>query len=138
MEVETSKASSPFSAYDILGVAPTATQDDIRVAYRIAARRYHPDTNSNPDAKDLFISATEAYELLSDVTKRKKYDAVRKILQQEKQKEAEINNKYTGNQGFTSGSVLMGNVGIFNSGSNINIRPQYTGIFGGSANIHMP
>lgn len=103
MEVETKP--SPLSAYDILGIIPNATQDDIRVAYRIMARRYHPDVSSDPDAKDLFISVTEAYELLSDVARRRKYDAVRKILQQEKQDEEERNNQYTNNPFMSSCGV---------------------------------
>ncbi|HUV01655.1 MAG TPA: DnaJ domain-containing protein [Bacteroidales bacterium] len=50
--------------YEVLGLAADASIGDIKKAYRKKARLYHPDINPSPDAKDLFIKATEAYELL--------------------------------------------------------------------------
>jgi hypothetical protein len=50
--------------YDILGIPVNSTLDEIKKAYRKKARLYHPDINHSSDAKDLFISATEAYEFL--------------------------------------------------------------------------
>jgi hypothetical protein len=50
--------------YKILGLDPKATVEEIKTAYRQKARLYHPDINHDPDAKDRFISATEAYEFL--------------------------------------------------------------------------
>jgi hypothetical protein len=50
--------------YEILGIQSNASFDDIKKAYRKKARLYHPDINPAPDAKDLFISITEAYEFL--------------------------------------------------------------------------
>jgi len=50
--------------YEILGIQSTASIDDIKKAYRKKARLYHPDINPDPDAKDHFISITEAYEFL--------------------------------------------------------------------------
>jgi hypothetical protein len=50
--------------HEILGIPINSTIDDIKKAYRKKARLYHPDINSAPDAKDLFISVTEAYEFL--------------------------------------------------------------------------
>lgn len=62
--------------YKILGVDKTATQDDIKKAYRKLARQYHPDLNPNdPSAKEKFQAINEANEVLSDPEKRKKYDA---------------------------------------------------------------
>lgn len=50
--------------YNILGLQINSSIDEIKKAYRVKARLYHPDINPSPEAKDLFISATEAYEFL--------------------------------------------------------------------------
>lgn len=60
--------------YQILGVDRTATEEDIRKAYRKLARKYHPDVNKEPDAEQKFKEVKEAYEVLSDPQKRAQYD----------------------------------------------------------------
>ena len=61
--------------YKVLGVDKSATQQDIRKAYRKLAKKYHPDVNStDADAKERFQQINEANEVLSDPEKRKKYD----------------------------------------------------------------
>lgn len=60
--------------YEILGVAPGATPDEIRAAYRALAKQYHPDVNHDPDAGERFIAVQQAYETLSDPEARARYD----------------------------------------------------------------
>lgn len=61
--------------YDILGVSKTASEEDIKKAYRKLAIRYHPDKNQgNKTAEEKFKEAAEAYEVLSSSEKRKIYD----------------------------------------------------------------
>jgi curved DNA-binding protein len=60
--------------YATLGVARTATADEIRLAYRKAARKYHPDVSKEKNAEEKFKEAQEAYEVLRDADKRASYD----------------------------------------------------------------
>jgi molecular chaperone DnaJ len=60
--------------YKTLGVERKASADEIKKAYRKLARKYHPDTNKDAGAEDRFKEISEAYDVLSDPEKRKKYD----------------------------------------------------------------
>ena len=61
--------------YDIIGVSKNATQDEIKKSYRKLALKYHPDRNpDNKDAETNFKEAAEAYSILSDASKRSRYD----------------------------------------------------------------
>jgi len=62
--------------YTILGVDKKASGDEIHKAYRKLARKYHPDVNKDAGAEDKFKEIGEAYEVLKDPTKRRKYDAL--------------------------------------------------------------
>jgi len=61
--------------YSVLGITETATQTDIKKAYRRASMVLHPDRNPSPNAQAEFEQLTKAYKVLSDPTARKKYDA---------------------------------------------------------------
>ena len=61
--------------YRVLGVERSASAEDIKRAYRKLARQHHPDVNKDdPEAAEKFSKVSEAYEVLSDEQKRKKYD----------------------------------------------------------------
>ena len=61
--------------YEVLGVSKTATQDELKKAYRKLARKYHPDLNKdNAEAAEKFKECNEAYSVLSDEQKRAQYD----------------------------------------------------------------
>jgi curved DNA-binding protein len=60
--------------YATLGVPKTASQSEIKKAYRKLARELHPDTNKDPEAEKRFKEANEAHAVLSDAEKRKQYD----------------------------------------------------------------
>jgi len=61
--------------YEILGVSKTASADEMKKAYRKVAMQFHPDRNpGDKEAEEKFKEAAEAYEILSDVDKRSKYD----------------------------------------------------------------
>lgn len=63
--------------YETLGVSKNATQDEIKKAYRKLAKKHHPDTNpGNNQAEEKFKALNEAYEVIGDEEKRKKYDTL--------------------------------------------------------------
>jgi curved DNA-binding protein len=78
--------------YKILGVDKSATQDEIKKAYRKLAMKHHPDRNAgNKSSEEKFKEITEANEVLSDPEKRKKYDTLGANWNQY---------QHTGGQGF--------------------------------------
>ena len=69
--------------YSILGVSKSASADDIKRAFRKLARKYHPDVNpGDSTAEAKFKEVSEAYEVLSDSDKRRKYDQFGRYWQQ--------------------------------------------------------
>ena len=62
--------------YDVLGVAKSASDHDIKEAYRKLAFEHHPDRNRSPEAEERFKEISEAHSVLSDPEKRALYDAL--------------------------------------------------------------
>ena len=60
--------------YEVLGISHTASQEEIKSAFRRLARKYHPDVNDAPDAEERFKEINEAFAVLSDAEKRSVYD----------------------------------------------------------------
>ncbi len=101
--------------YDVLGVSKSATEAEIKSAFRKKAKQYHPDLNKdNPEAAEKFKEAQEAYEVLSDESKRKMYDQYG---------HAGVNNGASGFNGFGGGF----------QGADFDFGDIFDSIFGGGA-----
>jgi len=82
--------------YKILGVARTATEQEIKTAYRKAARKYHPDLQTKserPGAEEKFKEINEANDVLSDAEKRAEYDSMGESRQNSQQRQSPQENR---------------------------------------------
>ena len=108
--------------YKILGVEKTATQDEIKKAYRKLAMKHHPDRNAGKkSSEEKFKEITEANEVLSDPDKRKKYDTLGSNWNQY---------QHTGGQGFDDFSSRFGGRRQPGSGSTYEYSGNINDIFG--------
>lgn len=101
--------------YEVLGVSRSATDDEIKRAYRKLAKKYHPDLNKEPGAADKFKEVNEAYEVLSDPNKRQTYDQF----------------GFAGMDGSQAGGGFSGFGGGFSSGSFDDLNDIFSSFFGG-------
>ncbi len=116
--------------YKVLGVDRNATQNQIKKAYRKLARKYHPDVNPNDEsAKKKFQEINEAYEVLSDPEKRKKYD---KYGENWKNAEAYEKAGFYASGGDVGGNGFSGFEGFTYSGDNQDFSDFFEFLFGGS------
>ena len=82
--------------YEVLGVVPTASQSDIRRAYRALVVRHHPDTGGSSTSTATLTQITDAWTVLSDIEKRKKYDREIHVVQTEPKIDVSfVTNSYT-------------------------------------------
>ena len=120
--------------YKILGVERTATDNEIKKAYRKLAKVYHPDHNpGNKKSEDKFKEINEAYEVLSDSTKRARYDQLGDSYSDWQQRGANPGNfnwgEWTNSRQGQSGNVDVGNLNdLF---GNAEFSEFFRSIFGG-------
>ncbi|MEM9017261.1 MAG: J domain-containing protein [Verrucomicrobiota bacterium] len=106
--------------YDILGVEKSASQDEIKRAFKKLARKFHPDVaKDQPDAEEKFKEVNEAYEVLGDPEKREKYDTLGPSWEQ--------------GQGFPGGFPGPGNGGQYeyHFGGSTGFSDFFEAFFGG-------
>ncbi|ELT97077.1 hypothetical protein CAPTEDRAFT_29520, partial [Capitella teleta] len=60
--------------YDVLKIPMKATQAQVKSAYFVLSKKYHPDMDSSPEAKSIFADIQVAYEVLGNSSKRRQYD----------------------------------------------------------------
>lgn len=105
--------------YDVLGVSPSVSQDELKATYRKLALKYHPDHNrDDPEAEEKFKEITQAYEILGDPEKRAQYDRYKSA-------------GYSGFPGSGGGSPFGG--GAYQTADFADFADILSAMFGGAA-----
>ncbi|NKJ42711.1 MULTISPECIES: DnaJ C-terminal domain-containing protein [unclassified Novosphingobium] len=116
--------------YSILGVARSASEKDVKSAYRKLAKELHPDHNKdNPKAAERFAEVTRAYDLLSDKDKRAKFD--RGEIDADGNPTMPFGGGGFGGGGFRGGQGGFRHDGGFESGDGPDLSDLFEGLFGG-------
>jgi curved DNA-binding protein len=103
--------------YSILGVAKNSSSEDLKKSYRRLARKYHPDMNpGDKNAENRFKEITEAYEVLSDADKRRRYDHFGQYVNQPGSSSRSSSSSTSNRGGYTS-TPDMGGYDFANYGS---------------------
>lgn len=119
--------------YKILGVDKTASEKDIKNAYRKLARKHHPDLNPNdPEASKRFQQLNEANEVLSDPEKRKKYDKYGENWQHGEAYEQQARQQQSYGQGGFGGGRSQGFESFEGFGDGGDFSDFFQSMFGGS------
>jgi molecular chaperone DnaJ len=113
--------------YKLLGVSKEATQADIKKAYYQLAKKYHPDQNKDPKAREKFVEIQGAYEILSDANKRAQFD-------QYGSSAFDPNGGFQGQE--SGGNPFAGAEGFggfpFGGGGGVEFEDLFSRVFGGS------
>ena len=103
--------------YEVLGIDKKASQEDIKKAYRKLVKKYHPDVNKDDGAEEKFKEVQEAYEILSDDSKRSAYDQY----------------GHAGTAGFNPGSGGYSDFSGFGGGAPFDMGDIFNTFFGGGS-----
>lgn len=124
--------------YKILGLTKSASQDDIKKAYRKLARKYHPDLNPNDkEAHHMFQQINEANEVLTDPEKRKKYDEYgehwKNADQYEQAKRSSGQSRYAGQGQYSGGGSPFGGFSGADFGGGGDYSDFFESLFGNAS-----
>lgn len=108
--------------YATLGVERTATQDEVKQAYRKLARKYHPDLSKEPNAEDRFKEVAEAHEALIDPERRAAYDDI--------SKRQTSGQAFEPQPGWSSGFEFSGRGAERSAGGDANFSDFFESLFG--------